>query len=267
MNINFTKIEASGNDFILIDNRKGTLLHLTKTIRRSLCSRKTGIGADGLIVLEKDTTSPFLMRYYNADGGEAEMCGNGARCVARYAFAKRITGEKFSFASQSGMHAAEILKNNLIKVELPACVFKKSARLTINGKIQVCDFLIVGVPHIVILTRKLETIDVTSTGRRIRNLNRFKPSGTNVNFVQHLGKNKIRIRTYERGVENETLACGTGVAAAAAVLYRKKMVSSPIYAKTRSGETITVQLKRTKDSLIPFLVGGVRIVYSGAITV
>ncbi len=267
MNINFTKMEAAGNDFILIDDRRGTLPRLTKAIRRRLCSRKRGIGADGLIVLEKDAPARFLMRYYNADGGEAEMCGNGARCVARYAFAKRIAGEKFSFASKSGMHTAEILKNNFIKVELPACVFKKSTRLTINGKIQVCDFLIVGVPHIVILTRKLETIDVVSTGRRIRNLNRFKPPGTNVNFVQHLGKNKIRIRTYERGIENETLACGTGVAAAAVALYRKKMLSSPIYAETRSGETITVQLKKTKDSIIPFLVGGARIVYSGAITV
>jgi diaminopimelate epimerase len=265
MKISFTKMEGSGNDFILIDNRDGKIPYLKKETKQKLCSRKKGIGADGILLLEKDKELPFMMRYFNADGGEAEMCGNGARCAAVYAFKKRLVPRKFSFKSKSGTHNAEILKNNLVKVELPAVEFKKNIRISVEGKPYNCSFLIVGVPHIIVFVKNIESIDVLSIGKRRRNLKQFKQRGTNVNFVKKLRNNKLTIRTYERGVEDETLSCGTGTAAAAYIAYRKKMVSFPVYVKTASGETLTVLLSKTKGKFVPSLQGTAHIVFSGTL--
>ena len=267
MKIAFTKIEGAGNDFILIDNRDGKIPRLKKETKQRLCSRKKGIGADGVLLLEKDKELPFMMRYFNADGSEAEMCGNGARCVALYAFSKGTISRKFSFRSKSGIHSVEILKGNRVKVELPACDFKKNMGLKIEGKQYDCFFLTVGVPHVVIFMKNIEKINVLRTGRKIRNLKIFGTHGTNANFVRYEGKNRLTIRTYERGVEGETLSCGTGVAAASAIAYRKKMVSLPVYVKTASGEIITVSFRKTKEKLIPHLLATAHIVFSGTVEV
>lgn len=267
MKIAFTKIEGAGNDFILIDNREGAIPYLKKGIKRELCLRKKGVGANGILLLEKDNDFPFMMRYFNADGSEAEMCGNGARCVALYAFSKGTVSRKFSFRSKSGIHSVEILKGNRVKVELPTCDFKKNMGLKIEGKQFDCFFLTVGVPHVVIFMKNIEKIDVLRTGRKIRNLKIFGTHGTNVNFVRYEGKNRLTIRTYERGVEGETLSCGTGVAAASAIAYRKKMISLPLYVKTASGETITVSFNQTKGKLIPYLLARAHIVFSGVVEV
>lgn len=267
MKIAFTKVEGSGNDFILIDNRDSRIPALKKSIKRKLCSRRTGIGADGILLLEKNREFPFMMRYYNADGSEAKMCGNGARCVALYAFLKGFVSRRFSFRSKSGVHKAQIFKNNMVKVELTTCEFKGKVTLRIAKRKFDGIFLKIGVPHLVIFMKNIENIDVLHIGKKIRNLKRFSPEGTNVDFVKIEDKNKLSIRTYERGVEGETFSCGTGAAAVSAVAYREKGFSSPIYVNPFSGETIVVSLKEAKGKLIPHLTAKARIVFSGTVEV
>lgn len=234
---------------------------------KKLCSRNKGIGADGILTLEKDMTYPFMMRYFNSDGTETEMCGNGARCIALYAFINGIVPRKFLFRTKSGVHSAEIFKNSRVKVELPPCKFIEDVKLTIQGKSLKCEFLKIGVPHVVIFLKNIKNIDVQKLGKRIAHQNRFNPKGTNVNFACKKSQKTLSVRTYERGVESETLSCGTGVAAAAAAAYRKKMVSLPVYIKTTSGETITVLLKNTKGNLVPYIVAKAHIVFSGTVEV
>jgi len=268
MRIKFIKIEGAGNDFVLINNIKGNVPYLSKRIRSRLCDRKRGIGADGILLLEQDNDFPFMMRYYNADGGEAALCGNGARCVALYAFLNGIAPQRFSFRSKSGIHKAEILKGNTVRIELPACTFKRSVTIKISGDKFVGFFLTVGVPHLVIFVKKaLQKIDVFHTGKKIRNLRKFYPGGTNVNFVRIEDRNKLYIRTYERGVEAETLSCGTGAAAASAIAYLQKKVTSPVYVKPLSEETIKVILKNIGGKIIPYLQAKVHLVFSGTIDV
>ncbi len=267
MKVPFTKMHAAGNDFILIDNLTGTVTPLSKGIRRRLCSRKTGIGADGLLLLEKDSDYPFKMRYFNADGGEASLCGNGARCVALYAFTRSRVPRTFTFRSSSGIHTTTIYKNGSINIALPPCVFGQPGYLSVSGKRSAYVHITVGVPHIIIFVADPARIDVPIVGRRLRHLKRFRPHGVNVDFAAVTGKNRMFIRTYERGVEDETLACGTGVAAAAAAALRKKRISSPVRVKTASGEKITVQFIESGDTLLPHLIGKAYFVFSGTTTI
>jgi len=265
MKIKFTKIEGSGNDFVLIDNIKGNIPNLSRRLRSILCDRKSGIGADGILVLEKDREFPFMMRYFNADGREAEMCGNGARCSAFYAFSKGYVQRKFCFRSKSGIHNAQVFKNNLIKVELPPCNFKGKVSLRVKEKTLEGFFLQVGVPHLVILAKNIEKVDVQKIGKRIRKLKRFAPKGTNVNFVKIKNRNRLSIRTYERGVEAETLSCGTGAAASACIAYKEKNFPSTIYVDPPSEETIKVSIVGVKDKLIPYITAKSHIVFSGTV--
>jgi diaminopimelate epimerase len=260
-------MHAAGNDFILIDNRGRRAVRLSRKQKRGLCTRKTGIGADGILVLEKDRKYPFMMRYYNADGGEAALCGNGMRCVAWYAFSKGLVPAAFTFRSASGTHTVSVKKNGSIEVSLPPCVFHKSGRVTVSGRTVPYAYATVGVPHIIIFTTTLSRIDVMREGKRIRDLKRFHPHGTNVNFAMVVRANRLRIRTYERGVENETLACGTGVAATAAVAFTKGLIVSPVTAETASGETIRVKLKKSGDTLLPHLIGKAHFVFLGDVII
>jgi diaminopimelate epimerase len=220
-----------------------------------------------MLILEKDAAYPFMMRYYNADGGEAALCGNGARCVGLYAFAEGIAARSFSFRSRSGIHAVSILKNGSVRVSLPACIFHKPNKVTIKGKPFHYEYVTIGVPHIVIFSAHLASIDVRVIGKRIRNLKRFRPQGTNVNFAKMLPSNTLQVRTYERGVEDETLACGTGAAATAAAAFTRGMVSSPVKVITSSGETLIVQLRESGDVLKPSLIGKAHSVFSGTVTI
>jgi diaminopimelate epimerase len=267
MKVPFTKMHAAGNDFILIDNLHATLKPLSKRVRRHLCARKTGIGADGILLLEKDPYYPFRMRYFNADGGEASLCGNGARCAALYAFTRSLVPRTFTFRSSSGIHTTTIYKNGSIKIALPPCVFGQPGYLSVSGKRSPYVHITVGVPHIIIFVADPARIAVPMVGSRLRHLKRFKPHGVNVDFAAVTGKNRMFIRTYERGVEDETLACGTGVAAAAAAAFRKKHISSPVKVKTASGEQITVQFIESGDKLLPQLIGKAHFVFAGATTI
>ena len=206
------KIRGAGNDFILIDNREGGFTPRAELIA-ALCDRHFGIGADGLMTLARNAEIDCSMRYYNADGSEGEMCGNGARCFTLFAEHRGIGGETKFFDAADGLHTARIrrLKGTSGEIELGMIAVRE---------IRTGDgwwFLNTGVPHYVEFVDDLEAVDVTGRGRAIRRDTTRFPQGTNVNFVQITGDGTIRMRTYERGVENETLACGTGATAAAIV--------------------------------------------------
>jgi diaminopimelate epimerase len=238
--LRFTKMNGAGNDFVMIDNRVGDLQLSAEQIAR-LCDRNRGIGADGVLVLERPTNgADFRMRYYNADGGEAEMCGNGARCFAQYA--NRVAGplQKVSFETPAGVIGAEF-RGELVRLQMSR---PKDLRLgvtiplsdqTVSG-----HFVNSGVPHVVVPVDDLEKVDVRGIGSAIRHHQLFAPSGANVNFLNQRGERQIAIRTYERGVENETLACGTGVVASALIFSATEGVSSPIGVLVRGGNELEV---------------------------
>jgi diaminopimelate epimerase len=216
---------ASGNDFVLLDNRKVKLNnHPAKLadLSRNICQRKTGIGADGLLFLEKSKKEDIRMRIFNADGSEAEMCGNGARCVAVYlAGDGKIRKKGLTYETVAGQIQAQVQKDTAkIKMTYPKDI-KFDIPVDIEPRALRVDYIDTGVPHAIVFVEGLNVIDVRSIGRLIRYHRKFSPRGTNVNFVEVIKGNLIKVRTYERGVENETLACGTGAAASAIITYLK----------------------------------------------
>lgn len=238
--LRFTKMNGAGNDFVMIDNRAGDLRLSTEQISK-LCDRNRGVGADGVLVLERPTNgADFRMRYYNADGGEVEMCGNGARCFARYA--SRIAGprDQLTFSTPAGVISAEI-QDELVRLQMTE---PRDLRLGINiplGDQNVsAHFVNSGVPHVVVPVEDLEEVDVCELGSAVRQHEMFSPSGTNVNFLKQRSDREISIRTYERGVENETLACGTGVVASALVFSALKKIDGPIGVLVRGGNELKV---------------------------
>ncbi len=211
MTIHFSKFHGTGNDFIIIDNRDN-LYHLSSAIIEKFCNRHTGIGADGLIMLELTAEGNYFMRYYNPDGKEATMCGNGGRCMASWAVMSGITIQEFDFMAGDGKHHAlvEVKTDGLFEVRLKMNDVKKFRKLT-DGY-----FIHTGAPHFVKFVNFTDSSEIISEGRLLRNDDRFQPHGVNVNFAAFTDEG-IRIRTYEKGVENETLSCGTGATAAALV--------------------------------------------------
>lgn len=209
MSIFFEKYHGTGNDFIIIDNRKSGLV-LNHLQIKLLCDRRLGIGADGLMLLEPSEKANFLMRYYNSDGYEGSMCGNGGRCMAAFAFSVKACGPVMEFLASDGVHSAELLQinNNVYDVKLKMKDVNKIERLGEHF------FMNTGSPHLIVFTDDPENTNVEDEGKKWRNNSGFAPGGTNVNFVRIAAK-RLYVRTYERGVEAETLSCGTGVTAAA----------------------------------------------------
>lgn len=242
--IPFYKMQGSGNDFILIDDRKGILKGKSlKGLAMAVCDRHYSVGADGMIVVVPSRKADFKWRFFNADGSEAEMCGNGSRCVARFAVLRKIAKKTMAFETLAGIIRAEV-KEGSVKVQLTgASGLRQNIPVPFEGGARVCHAINTGVPHVVYLSNDLATEDVDGIGRSTRYHPLFKPAGTNVNFIQVQGKHKLRIRTYERGVEGETLACGTGSVAAALVAASLRMAASPVQVTTRSGEKLTVSFE------------------------
>ncbi len=263
--IPFVKMSGSGNDFIIIDNRTGAFDRAkTPDFIKAVCERKVSVGADGLIVIENAETADFSWRFFNADGSEAEMCGNGARCTARFAFLKGIAPAQMSFETIAGTIRAEV-DDSEVRIQLSRPQdFCMDVTLDVDGQHMRCHTINTGVPHAVFVVDDLEGVPVQTLGEKIRYHRYFQPAGTNVNFVFHANDTMIHIRTYERGVEGETFACGTGAVAAALTAIAGGMVSSPVQITTRSGEVLTVD---TPDTAPPFtdvfLTGGTRLVYEG----
>jgi diaminopimelate epimerase len=263
--IPFYKMSGSGNDFIVIDNRKKTLfVSDVKDFVRQLCRRKLSLGADGLILLESSNQADFRWRYYNSDGSRAEMCGNGARCVSRFAYLNNITGSKLSFETDAGLIAAEV-KGELVKIRMTDPVeLDLDRKFQLSNKVVTGSLINTGVPHLVVEVDDVSCVDVVALGREIRYHDYFKPSGTNANFISISEHERISIRTYERGVEGETLACGTGCVACALVLAEKKGLSSPVELKTRSGSHLRVYFSRNHDGFDRiYLEGDARVIGFG----
>jgi len=241
--LKFTKMNGAGNDFVVLDNLDRQL-QLGSSQIAYLCDRHRGIGADGVLVVEPPANgADFRMRYYNADGGEAEMCANGARCFARYT--SRITGKEgdISFETPAGVIRAECTGTNI------RLAMSQPHDLVLNRQIQLSTGSVVahsvntGVPHAVVFVEDLEKIDVRGIGAALRYHPDFAPKGTNANFVQVIDSSTAAVRTYERGVENETLACGTGVVATALILHEKHGASSPVFVRVRGGDTLLVSFE------------------------
>ncbi|MCM8763252.1 MAG: diaminopimelate epimerase [Candidatus Omnitrophica bacterium] len=265
--IKFTKTVASGNDFVVIDSKgKGKGIRDLPDLTKKICDRKFGAGADGLLLLEKSRKANIKMRIFNADGSEAEMCGNGARCVAFYCSRKQKpkARNQIKIETKAGIIVSEVNNDNVkIKLTEPKNI-KLDIPLGLGGRILKVNFVNTGVPHCVIFVEGLDKIDVVGIGRPIRYHRQFSPQGTNVNFVEVLNKDSLKIRTYERGVEDETLACGTGAVACAVIFALKGKVKDRININTRGGEVLKVYFERTKDRFCNvWLEGKARIVYQG----
>jgi len=249
MLVDFIKMNGAGNDFVLMDNRKGHL-SLTKEQIVRLCHRQKGIGADGLILLEnsKSGQADFAWGFYNSDGSEAEMCGNGSRCFAR--FIQTLIpdiGSAVSFETISGIIHAEFL-GDLVKVNLTQPhSLSLNIHLSWEDQTKEVHFLNTGVPHTVCFVDDIESVPVKKWGAALRYHPYFSPKGTNVNFVQVMPDKTIRVRTYERGVEGETLACGTGVTASALISATVFQLESPVQVLTRGGDILRVGFKREKS--------------------
>jgi diaminopimelate epimerase len=242
MKINFSKLTAAGNDFVLIDNRNNIIAKESyHNLAKKLCDRKYSIGADGLILLENSQDKDFKMKYLNADGSCACMCGNGGRSVAKFAYDLGIVDSKMVFETDAGIVKAEILTQDRVKLDLynPKDL-RQNIKLQIEDKNFDADFINTGVPHIVIFVDDLKSLDVFKYGRLIRYSKVFEPEGTNVNFVQLLYGNKLFVRTYERGVEDETLACGTGITASGIVSVLKGFTKSPVDIVSQGGDRLSV---------------------------
>jgi diaminopimelate epimerase len=263
--IPFSKMSAGGNDFIIIDNRQNILeSQRAKEYAQKVCRRKLSIGADGLILIENSKKADFKWRFFNADGSEAEMCGNGGRCVARLAYIKGIAPHTLTFETLAGIIKAEVMGDRVkLKLPLPynlTCDLK----IDLDGKCNIVDTITVGVPHVVMCVEDLGNCQVVKLGKMIRFSEYFKPAGTNVNFISIKNESTIAIRTYERGVEDETLACGTGAVASALISNKKKGLESPVSVLTQGGEVLTVHFTKENQTLKEiFLEGGANLVYEG----
>jgi diaminopimelate epimerase len=266
--LHFTKMDGAGNDFILIDNRAGDI-DLNRSQIARLCDRHRGIGADGVLLLENPSDhADFRMRYFNADGGEAEMCGNGARCFARFAQKMAGTEGKISFETPAGVISAEP-GGNLVTLRMTE---PTDLRLNIPLQIGVAKkgihFINSGVPHVVVPVAQVGDVDVPREGLNIRQHEMFSPKGANVNFIEKRGPDKIAIRTYERGVENETLACGTGIVASALVFAVTENAKGPITVIAQGGDELQVGFERIdKQFRNVTLTGPAQFVFEGTIEI
>jgi diaminopimelate epimerase len=263
--ISFCKMSGSGNDFIIIDNRRGVVpAGEGPALARRLCRRRFSIGADGLILINRSGRADFSWGFFNADGSEAAMCGNGGRCAARFANLKGLAGEKMSFETGAGLIRAEI-RGERVKLQLPDPYgFRPGISLKSGGKILEVSFLVVGVPHAVVHVEDLGGAAVAKLGRAIRGHGEFAPDGANVNFYTVEGSRRLSVRTYVRGVEGETMACGTGWVAAALSAAVAGRVKGPVRVLTRGGEELTVYSRRRKDVFREvYLEGAADVVYEG----
>ncbi|MGA1845598.1 diaminopimelate epimerase [Deferribacter abyssi] len=263
MNISFYKMTGSGNDFIIIDNRDGKMndINLNEFIPK-VCARCVSVGADGFILIENSDNVDFKWQFFNSDGSVAEMCGNGSRCAARFAYLNGIAGRKMAFETIAGIIEAEIMDGFNVKVQLTDPFDEKiDYNLNLNGEELTVSSINTGVPHAVVDVDDIENFDVVKYGRGIRFHEFYQPAGTNVNFYKKIGENKLKVRTYERGVENETMACGTGSVATSIVAVKKGIVKSPVEIETSSGLLLKVYLENGKV----YLEGEARVVYTGVL--
>lgn len=263
----FHKMVASGNDFIVIDNRSRTVKN-AKELAAKICRPHVGVGADGVLLIEPSRKADFFMRIINSDGSEAEACGNGYRCVGLYAHERLGFSKSMRVETLAGEIGIEVNRNTIkVKMTDPSD-YRETVELKDLGRSLKASFINTGVPHVVIFAEGLSQMPVVELGRAIRYHKTFQPKGTNVNFVEVTGKNELSLRTYERGVEDETLACGTGTVASAVAANLRNHVETPVRVKTKSGEVLNVYFERIGDKIRNvFLEGGAEFVFEGKLKV
>ncbi len=265
--VTFSKMSGAGNDFLLIDNRDNVVNQQDKqNLVKKVCRRRFGVGGDGLIFIESSSSGhDFRWDFYNSDGSVAEMCGNGARCVARYAFLKGIAGKKQTFETLAGVIEAEICDNREVRIKMTAPFgLKRGEPVLLGGQERTVLFINTGVPHAVIFTED-ERVPVHEWGPAVRFHRQFQPEGTNVNFVTAGKDGFLHVRTYERGVEEETQACGTGAVAAAITGVKEGVTVSPVTVVTTGGAKLKILFDLHGDGSISdvFMQGEAHLVYTG----
>lgn len=263
-NMHFWKMHGAGNDFVLVDDRAGTFPVNDHLRLAALAGARTGIGCEGVILVQNSNSADFRMVFFNPDGTEADLCGNGARCVA--AFAREIGVAKhasMTFETRAGLVDAEVQGNGQVKVWMPE---PKDRRYDLHVNGTHGDFIVSGVPHFVVACESVAAIDVDVKGRELRLAEAFAPNGTNVDFVQYQPPNRAILRTYERGVEAESGACGTGAIATAIVGVETKGMSLPMHIRTSQGFVLTIDgdWRRAKSTGFT-LTGPVKKVFEGDI--
>lgn len=258
----FFKYQGTGNDFVMIDNRNDFFPKDNHQLINRICDRKFGIGADGLILLENDPVFDFKMVYYNADGNESTMCGNGGRCIVMFAKDLNIIDNQTTFNAIDGLHNAKVLQNGEIALQM-IDVLKNDITLFDDHQ-----YLFTGSPHHVVMVDNIKQFDVFNKGKEIRYSDKYKPLGTNVNFVQQLSDDTFKIRTYERGVEDETLSCGTGATAVAiAMKVTKKTAKNNVVIEVEGG-TLQISFHETNNAFTNvMLIGAAKQVFTGEITI
>lgn len=243
------KMHGSGNDFVLFDNTSLALpLESMPAWAREICHRGFGIGADGLIFLDQpdsDNPADYIWHFFNADGSRAEMCGNGSRCAARLAWQLGLAGPEHVLGTDAGPIKALVLPDaERVKVQLtPYHDVRLDLRLDLDGGVWDAHFVNTGVPHAVLFVPDVAGVDVQATGKAFRNHPRFAPTGANVNFVQVVDRNSLLLRTYERGVEGETLACGTGAAASALISFLRGLTTNNVMLRTTGNEELGIDIQ------------------------
>jgi diaminopimelate epimerase len=259
MEIKFYKYQGTGNDFIILDNRKKEYSFLSTSQIHNLCARRYGIGADGLMLLNERNGFDFEMKYYNADGNESSMCGNGGRCLVKFAYHMGIHRSTYKFIATDGEHEAEIDTDETVSLKMKDVAGVKKFK---------GDYLIdTGSPHYIKMVNDVMNVDVYKKGYEIRYSKDFEKEGINVNFVEQLSEeDKIIVRTYERGVEDETYSCGTGVTAAALICYHNENGFNEVEVKTLGG-SLSVEFDRLEEGKYKnvWLTGPAEKVYDGII--
>ncbi|MDE0637942.1 MAG: diaminopimelate epimerase [Candidatus Poribacteria bacterium] len=268
--IPFMKLSGAGNDFVIINNLNQVIDSADSEFMNfvtKICQRRMSVGADGVLLVEPTENVDFRMRYFNADGGEVETCGNGARCISKFAYLNGIVSEQMRFLTNAGIYEAEIVNDNVkVRMSDPTDI-RINVPLRLEDGVHNVGFANSGVPHVVFFVDDLETTDVFDLGQQTRYHNDFKPAGTNANFICIHSQELIEIRTYERGVENETLACGTGSIASAIVSATLGKVKSPVSVKTASGVVLKIHFDLENDEAENvYLEGDARVIFAGELT-
>jgi diaminopimelate epimerase len=249
MKIPFFKMHGAGNDFIVVDDRAGTFPAADAEWIRRITDRRLGVGSDGVLLMQPSDTADFRMRFFNPDGGEAEMCGNGARCAARLAAEIGAAPPRLTIETGTGTIRAEVRDENVKLHMTDPRDWRLGRSVEAAGRVWPYSFVNSGVPHVVIRVDAIDELDVGRAGAAIRRHPDFQPAGTNVNFIEIVGPDRLRIRTFERGVESETWACGTGIVAAVLVAARSGWARPPVRVDTARGFTLFVDFSVAGDEV------------------
>jgi diaminopimelate epimerase len=256
MKIKFRKMHGAGNDFILVDDRAGSFPAADRRWIRHICSSHDGIGAEGLILLQTSEEASFCMRFFNPDGSEAGMCGNGARCAARAACDLGIARKTMTIQTEAGILKATVVKKGAQVAMPPASGIRLNFPVRAGRRAVICSFVNTGVPHVVVETKNIENVDLERWGPLLRRHRVFAPHGANIDFMQITGKHSLRVRTYERGVEAETPACGTGITACAVVAALNNKVKPPVRVTCWHGDVLRVDFRRSGEGVEDITLSG-----------